>query len=190
MRNPVSFETLAAEHDRRAHSVSDSPHRGSRMRSAMARVRAGEWRRCWVLLAWRVRLAKPSTSPLSGSSLLACWWPERHRGCPAPTHGNVSQDDLYRLLQRILLGYEPVVRARLLNDKFIVYVRIHEAQNNSTLEIALSNIHQDVLVLLNVADVHQCSKVDFPCCFVCLLYGLLSFHIHSCLRIWNFHCLG
>ena len=32
----------------------------------------------------------------------------------------------------------------------------------STLEIALANILRDVLVLLDVADVHQCSKVDFP----------------------------
>ena len=31
----------------------------------------------------------------------------------------------------------------------------------STLEIALSNILRDVLVLLDVADVHQCNKVDF-----------------------------
>ena len=32
----------------------------------------------------------------------------------------------------------------------------------SALEIALANILRDVLVLLDVADVHQCSKVDFP----------------------------
>ena len=45
----------------------------------------------------------------------------------------------------------------------------------STLEIVLANILRDVLVLLDVADVHQCSKVDFPyCCFVCLF--MTSFH--------------
>ena len=31
----------------------------------------------------------------------------------------------------------------------------------STLEMAFANISRDVLVLLDVADVHQCSKVDF-----------------------------
>ena len=52
----------------------------------------------------------------------------------------------------------------------------------STLEIALSNIRRDGLVHLNAADVHQCSKVDFPCCcFVCLLCDLVSFLIHCCL---------
>ena len=45
----------------------------------------------------------------------------------------------------------------------------------STLEIVLANILRDVLVLLDVADVHQCSKVDFPyCCFVCPF--MTSFH--------------
>ena len=35
----------------------------------------------------------------------------------------------------------------------------------STLETALANITRDVLVLSEVADVHQCSKVDLPCLF-------------------------
>ena len=32
----------------------------------------------------------------------------------------------------------------------------------STLGIVLANIHQDALELLDVANVHQCSEVDFP----------------------------
>ena len=52
----------------------------------------------------------------------------------------------------------------------------------STLEIALANIHPDVLVLLDVADVHQCSKADFPfCCFVCLFHDFFTFLFHCCL---------
>ena len=35
----------------------------------------------------------------------------------------------------------------------------------STLEIAFSSISRDVLVLLDVADFHQCNKVDFPSFF-------------------------
>ena len=38
----------------------------------------------------------------------------------------------------------------------------------STLEIALANILRDVLVLLDVADVHQCNKVDFPYLLFCV----------------------
>ena len=49
----------------------------------------------------------------------------------------------------------------------------------STLEIALANSPRDVLVLLNVADVHQCSKVDFPyLLFLCALF-MTSFHSFS-----------
>ena len=43
----------------------------------------------------------------------------------------------------------------------------------STLEIALANVPRDVLALLNVADVHQCNKVDFPC-----LLFLCAFPLH------------
>ena len=58
----------------------------------------------------------------------------------------------------------------------------------STLEIALANIFRDV----DVADAHQCSKVDFPylLLFVCLLYDLLSFLFYCRLCIWNKHCWG
>ena len=45
----------------------------------------------------------------------------------------------------------------------------------STLEIALANILQDVLVLLDVADVHQCNKVDFPYLFVFFAFSMTSF---------------
>ena len=42
-----------------------------------------------------------------------------------------------------------------------------------------------------LAGVHQCSKVDFPsCCFVCLLYDLVSILFHRRLCIRNQHCLG
>ena len=60
----------------------------------------------------------------------------------------------------------------------------------STLEIVLANIHWDVLVLLNVADVHQCSKVDFPCLLLWCAFFMTSFHsfFHCCLCIWNEHC--
>ena len=46
-------------------------------------------------------------------------------------------------------------------------------------------------ILLDVADVHQCSNVDFPCLFVfvCLLCDLLSFLFHCCRCIWDQHCL-
>ena len=66
------------------------------------------------------------------------------------------------------------------------------SEKMSTLEIVLANIPLDVLVLLDVADVHQCSKVDFPYLLfcVCLLYDLLSFLFHCRLFIWNQHCLG
>ena len=48
----------------------------------------------------------------------------------------------------------------------------------STLEIALANILGDVPVLLDVADVHQCSKV-----VLCLLYDFVSFLFHCRLFI-------
>ena len=60
----------------------------------------------------------------------------------------------------------------------------------SALETVLANIHRDVLVLLDVADVHQCSKVDVPCCCVCLFNDLVSFLVHCCLCSWNQQCLG
>ena len=62
----------------------------------------------------------------------------------------------------------------------------------STLEIALANILRDVLVLMDVADVHQCNKVDFPyLLFLCaffvlglkdLSFILLGFPKHASLR--------
>ena len=54
------------------------------------------------------------------------------------------------------------------------------------------NILRDVLVLLNVTDVHQCSKNkrSLPFVFVCLLYDLLSFFLHCRLFIWNQTLLG
>ena len=41
-------------------------------------------------------------------------------------------------------------------------------RNFSTLEIVLANNPRDVLVLLDVADVHQCSKVGFPYLCFCV----------------------
>ena len=65
------------------------------------------------------------------------------------------------------LGCGHIVRARLFEQ--ISMYKFIKHQIVSTLEIPLSNIHRDVLVLLEVADVHQCRKVDFPCRAVCLL---------------------
>ena len=49
----------------------------------------------------------------------------------------------------------------------------------STLEIALANILRDVLVLLDVADVHQCSKVDFPYLLFLCAFFVSSFRSFS-----------
>ena len=49
----------------------------------------------------------------------------------------------------------------------------------STLEMALKNILWDVLVLLNVAVVHQCNKMDFPCLLFLCAFFMTSFHSFS-----------
>ena len=50
----------------------------------------------------------------------------------------------------------------------------------STLEIALANIPRNVLVLLNVADVHQCGKkVDIPYLLFLCAFFMASFHSFS-----------
>ena len=49
----------------------------------------------------------------------------------------------------------------------------------STLEIALVNILGGVLVLLNVADVHQCITVDFPYLLFLCAFFMTSFHSFS-----------
>ena len=50
----------------------------------------------------------------------------------------------------------------------------------STLEIALANIHRDVLVLLDVADVHPCGKVDFPyLLFLCAFFMTIPFPLSA-----------
>ena len=56
---------------------------------------------------------------------------------------------------------------------------IHLALIISTLEIALANIHWDVLVLFDVADVHQCNKVDFPYLLFLCAFFMTSFHSFS-----------
>ena len=48
----------------------------------------------------------------------------------------------------------------------------------STLEIALASILRDVLVLLEVADVNECNKVDFP--YLLLLCAFFMTSFHSC----------
>ena len=66
---------------------------------------------------------------------------------------------IWAFLPLILLHRSPLeVRVQLLHLGLII----------STLEIALSNILRDVLVLLDVADVHQCNKVDFPYLLFCV----------------------
>ena len=49
----------------------------------------------------------------------------------------------------------------------------------SALEIALANTLRDVFVLLNVADVHQCNKVDFPFLLFLCAFFMTSFHSFS-----------
>ena len=58
----------------------------------------------------------------------------------------------------------------------------------STLEIVLLTFTRMYSCFLDVADVHQSSKVDFV--LMCLLYDLLSFIFHCRIFIWNQHCLG
>ena len=48
-----------------------------------------------------------------------------------------------------------------------------------TLEIALANILRDVLVLLEVADVHQCNKVDIPYLLFLCAFFVTSFQSFS-----------
>ena len=57
----------------------------------------------------------------------------------------------------------------------------------STLEIALANIHRDVLVLLEVADVHQCSKVDFRYLLFLCAFFMTSFHSISIVAFVSEH---
>ena len=49
----------------------------------------------------------------------------------------------------------------------------------STLEIALANILREVLVLLNVADVHQCNQAEFPYLLFLCAFFMTSFHSFS-----------
>ena len=49
----------------------------------------------------------------------------------------------------------------------------------STLEIALANIPRDVLVLLDVADVHQCNNVYFPYILFLCAFFMTSFDSFS-----------
>ena len=49
----------------------------------------------------------------------------------------------------------------------------------ATLEIALANISGDALVLLDVTDVHQCNKVDFPHLLFLCAFFMISFHSFS-----------
>ena len=58
------------------------------------------------------------------------------------------------------------VRSQLLHLDLII----------STLEIALTTFHQDVLVLLDVTDVHQCNKVEFPYLLFLCVFFMTSFH--------------
>ena len=83
--------------------------------------------------------------------------------------------------EMILLGYEIFVRARLikikkssLQCKFIKHKIVLQWRNND----GLSNTSQEWRCTFELADLHQCNKVDFHfCCFVCLF--LTSFHSFS-----------
>ena len=86
-----------------------------------------------------------------------------------------------QLLLALVSRFEPAIRAKLKGKRRPHMYKFMKHKIISTLEIAL----------LDVADVHQWSKVNFPfCCFVCLLYDLLTFLFHCRLFIWNQHCLG
>ena len=63
----------------------------------------------------------------------------------------------------------------------LIISRNHRAASEefSTLEIALANNGRDVLVLLEVADVHQCNKVDFPYLLCMCAFFMTSFHSFS-----------
>ena len=61
--------------------------------------------------------------------------------------------------------------------KFMKHIKI------STLETFLWNILQDVLVLLEEADVHQCNKVDFPYLLFLCAFFMTSFHSFSIVAI-------
>ena len=83
-------------------------------------------------------------------------------------------------------------------------------KKNSTRDVLLANILWDVLVLcahwtlffrtfcgnvlvlVDVADVHQCSKVDLPYLLFLCAFFMTSFHSFSIVAfcIWNQHCLG
>ena len=49
----------------------------------------------------------------------------------------------------------------------------------STLEIVLANILRDVLVLLNVVDVHHCNELDFLYLLFLCAFFMTSFHSFS-----------
>ena len=100
-------------------------------------------------------------------------------------------------LPLFLLHRSPLeVRVQLLDGVLVenVFSQSTSAASEefSTLEIALANIHWDVLVLLNVADVHRCSKsglsLTFCFCVPPLWPPFIPFPLSLC--IWNQHCLG
>ena len=94
----------------------------------------------------------------------------------------------------IEFGYEIFVRARLIDNSFYLL-----CTNSSSTKlfltwgnnVVLSNTSRWCTCTFELADVHQCNKVDCPCCCFCVpLYDLLSFLVHCCFCIWNQHCLG
>ena len=73
-------------------------------------------------------------------------------------------------LPLLLLHRSPLeVRVQLLHLGLII----------ATLMIALANIPRDVLVLLDVTDVHQYSKVDFPYYLFLCAFLMTPFHSFS-----------
>ena len=69
----------------------------------------------------------------------------------------LKKSNRYKFMKHKHISTLEIALANILRDVLVLM---------STLEIVLANIPRDVLELLDVADVHQCSKVDFPyCCF-------------------------
>ena len=82
------------------------------------------------------------------------------------------------------------IRARLING-----TNLHTCTNSSSTELfphlrLLFRTFLQMYMYFELADVHQCDKVDFPCCcFVSFFKNLVSFLFHCCLCVWNQHCL-
>ena len=74
-------------------------------------------------------------------------------------------------LSQLFIGDNPSTTSLMIVPIYIFII--------SNLENALANILRDVLVLLDVADVHQCNKVDFPYLLFLCAFFMTSFDSFS-----------